>query len=99
MQRKEDTVSPKLGNLMWKQWRLSASSTVGWVQCIQFATSYQVLGVEGGLPAQIIYEEILPKVVETLTSPRIPYVYGSPYGGEGWDTSSPTVGDVVSRYL
>ncbi|KIM32355.1 glycoside hydrolase family 2 protein [Serendipita vermifera MAFF 305830] len=51
-------------------------------------------GVEGGLPAREIYEKVLPEVVEALTSPCIPYVYGSPYGGEGWDTSSPIVGDV-----
>ncbi|PVG02964.1 glycoside hydrolase [Serendipita vermifera] len=47
-----------------------------------------------GLPAAKIYEKILPRLVEELTLPPIPYVYGSPYGGEGWDTSSPFVGDV-----
>lgn len=52
--------------------------------------------VKGGLPATVIYEHILPDLVKHLTSPSIPYVPGSPYGGEGWDTSDPTVGDVVS---
>lgn len=51
-------------------------------------------GVKGGLPAVVIYEGLLPKLVKELTSPCIPYVYGSPYGGEGDDTSDPTIGDV-----
>lgn len=33
-------------------------------------------------------------VVEALTEPVIPYHRGSPYGGKGWDTADPTVGDV-----
>ncbi|KAJ8473477.1 hypothetical protein ONZ45_g16279 [Pleurotus djamor] len=46
------------------------------------------------LPARKIYEEILPDVVANLTDPPIPYHRGSPYGGKGWDTSDPTIGDV-----
>ncbi|KIK67972.1 glycoside hydrolase family 2 protein [Collybiopsis luxurians FD-317 M1] len=45
-------------------------------------------------PAIKIYEDILPSVVELLTEPVIPYHRGSPYGGKGWDTADPTVGDV-----
>ncbi|EPQ54903.1 glycoside hydrolase [Gloeophyllum trabeum ATCC 11539] len=46
------------------------------------------------LPARRIYEETLPEVVSRLTYPEIPYHRGSPYGGKGWDTSDPTIGDV-----
>ncbi|KAH9915084.1 glycoside hydrolase [Fomitopsis serialis] len=46
------------------------------------------------LPARRIYEHVLPEVVERLTNPPIPYHRGSPYGGEEWDTTDPTVGDV-----
>ena len=46
------------------------------------------------LPARLIYEDVLPEVVSRLTDPPIPYHRGSPYGGKGWDTSDPTVGDV-----
>ncbi|KAJ6506424.1 glycoside hydrolase [Mycena vitilis] len=47
------------------------------------------------LPAIKIYEEVLPEVVEALTGPQpIPYHRGSPYGGKGWDTADPTIGDV-----
>lgn len=46
------------------------------------------------LPAIKIYEDVLPSVVEALTDPAIPYHRGSPYGGKGWDTADPTVGDV-----
>ncbi|KAF8875633.1 glycoside hydrolase [Infundibulicybe gibba] len=46
------------------------------------------------LPARKIYEDVLPSVVSKLTDPPIPYHRGSPYGGEGWDTSDPTIGDV-----
>ena len=46
------------------------------------------------LPAKILYETILPEVVEKLTDPQIPYHRGSPYGGKGWDTADPTVGDI-----
>ncbi|KAJ4478306.1 glycoside hydrolase [Lentinula aciculospora] len=45
-------------------------------------------------PAIVLYEDVLPSVVEALTDPVIPYHRGSPYGGKGWDTSDPTVGDV-----
>lgn len=48
----------------------------------------------GELPARKLYEEVLPDVVAELTDPPIPYHRGSPYGGKGWDTSDPTVGDV-----
>ncbi|KAF8492119.1 glycoside hydrolase [Gautieria morchelliformis] len=46
------------------------------------------------LPARVIYEDVLPDVVSRLTSPEIPYWRGSPYGGQGWDTADPTIGDV-----
>ncbi|KAJ7166082.1 glycoside hydrolase [Mycena filopes] len=47
-------------------------------------------------PAIKIYEEVLPDVVSALTGPHtpVPYHRGSPYGGKGWDTADPTVGDV-----
>ncbi|GJJ14878.1 hypothetical protein Clacol_009147 [Clathrus columnatus] len=46
------------------------------------------------LPARVIYEEVLPEVVSRFTAPPIPYWRGSPYGGIGWDTTDPTIGDV-----
>ncbi|KAJ7210634.1 glycoside hydrolase family 2 protein [Mycena haematopus] len=47
------------------------------------------------LPAVKLYEEVFPEVVAKLTGPQpIPYHRGSPYGGKGWDTADPTVGDV-----
>ncbi|CAA7266101.1 unnamed protein product [Cyclocybe aegerita] len=48
----------------------------------------------GELPARLIYEHVLPDVVSRLTDPPLPYHRGSPYGGKGWDTSDPTIGDV-----
>ncbi|KAJ6603048.1 glycoside hydrolase superfamily [Mycena sp. CBHHK59/15] len=46
-------------------------------------------------PAIKIYEEVLPAVVSALTGPQpVPYHRGSPYGGKGWDTADPTIGDV-----
>lgn len=45
-------------------------------------------------PAIKIYEDVLPSIVEALCDPPIPYHRGSPYGGQGWDTADPTVGDV-----
>ncbi|KAF8959158.1 glycoside hydrolase family 2 protein [Flammula alnicola] len=48
----------------------------------------------GDLPARLIYEHVLPEVVSRLTDPQVPYHRGSPYGGKGWDTSDPTIGDV-----
>jgi len=56
------------------------------------------LGI-GDLPARVIYEEVLPEVVSRFMSPEteVPYWRGSPYGGKGWDTADPTIGDVVSR--
>jgi hypothetical protein len=47
------------------------------------------------LPARKIYEGLLPDIVKELTDPVIPYWPGSPYGGQGWDTTDPTVGDIV----
>jgi hypothetical protein len=47
------------------------------------------------LPAVKIYEDILPGIVEELTHSQVPYWRGSPYGGKGWDTADPRVGDVV----
>ncbi|KAF8130046.1 glycoside hydrolase [Mycena galopus ATCC 62051] len=47
------------------------------------------------LPAVKLYEEVFPEVVAALTGPQpIPYHRGSPYGGKGWDTADPTIGDV-----
>ncbi|KAF7354610.1 hypothetical protein MSAN_01374300 [Mycena sanguinolenta] len=47
------------------------------------------------LPAVKLYEEVFPEVVASLTGPQpIPYHRGSPYGGKGWDTADPTIGDV-----
>ena len=46
------------------------------------------------LPAKILYEDVLPNIVQNLTDSTIPYHRGSPYGGEGWNTADPTVGDV-----
>ncbi|KAG7088707.1 hypothetical protein E1B28_012677 [Marasmius oreades] len=46
------------------------------------------------LPATLFYEDILPSIVKSLTDPPIPYHPGSPYGGVGWDTADPTIGDV-----
>lgn len=46
------------------------------------------------LPAKLIYEHVLPEIVARLTESQVPYWRGSPYGGEGWDTADPTVGDV-----
>jgi beta-mannosidase len=48
------------------------------------------------LPARKIYEQLLPDVVDRLTEGSVPYHRGSPYGGKGWDTADPTIGDVVS---
>lgn len=55
-----------------------------------------VIDLEHGLPAVVIYEKILPALVSELIDPAIPYVKGSPYGGEGWDTYDRTLGDIVS---
>lgn len=54
---------------------------------------------QGGdpLPARVIYEKMLPDIISELVDPKIPYWPGSPYGGKGWDTADPTVGDVVSQ--
>lgn len=46
------------------------------------------------LPARVLYEAVLPEVVSSLTNSETPYHFGSPYGGEGWDTTDPTVGDI-----
>ncbi|KAF9523149.1 glycoside hydrolase family 2 protein [Crepidotus variabilis] len=58
---------------------------------------YQMVLQWGGidqLPARILYEKEFPDIVSRLTDPPIPYHRGSPYGGKGWDTSDPTIGDV-----
>ncbi|KAH7090112.1 glycoside hydrolase [Auriculariales sp. MPI-PUGE-AT-0066] len=46
------------------------------------------------LPAKLFYEKHFPEIVGRLTDNEVPYWPGSPFGGEGWDTSDPTVGDV-----
>jgi beta-mannosidase len=45
------------------------------------------------LPARKLYEDVLPGIVSRY-APEVAYHRGSPYGGEGWDTADPTVGDV-----
>ncbi|KAI1789937.1 glycoside hydrolase [Ganoderma leucocontextum] len=58
---------------------------------------YQMVLQWGGidaLPARVLYEEVFPAVVAEHCDPPIPYHRGSPYGGKGWDTSDPTIGDV-----
>jgi beta-mannosidase len=45
------------------------------------------------LPARRLYEDVLPGVVARY-APEVGYHRGSPYGGAGWDTADPTVGDV-----
>ncbi|KAG6917171.1 hypothetical protein DXG01_003607 [Tephrocybe rancida] len=58
---------------------------------------YQMIlqwGDSDDLPARVLYEKHFPEIVEALTDPVIPYHRGSPYGGEGWDTADPTVGDL-----
>jgi hypothetical protein len=42
----------------------------------------------------VLYEDVLPNLVLSLTDGHIPYHRGSPYGGLGWDTVDPTVGDI-----
>ncbi|TRM62026.1 glycoside hydrolase family 2 protein [Schizophyllum amplum] len=51
-------------------------------------------GDVAALPARKLYEEVFPDVVGALTDPAVPYHRGSPYGGKGWDTADPTIGDV-----
>lgn len=46
------------------------------------------------LPARKIYEEVLPNIISKEIGDHIPYHRGSPYGGKGWDTTDPTIGDV-----
>ncbi|KAF5314882.1 hypothetical protein D9619_007494 [Psilocybe cf. subviscida] len=46
------------------------------------------------LPARKIYEEVLPNIISKEIGDHIPYHRGSPYGGKGWDTADPTIGDV-----
>ncbi|KAG9090593.1 hypothetical protein FRC06_000958 [Ceratobasidium sp. 370] len=47
------------------------------------------------LPAVVIYEKILPNVIEKLSGDIVPYHRGSPYGSvKEWDTADPTIGDV-----
>ena len=46
------------------------------------------------LPARVLYEDVLPAVVAEHCDPPVPYHRGSPYGGKGWDTADPTIGDV-----
>ncbi|KAH8920841.1 glycoside hydrolase family 2 protein, partial [Atractiella rhizophila] len=50
------------------------------------------------LPARKLYEHVFPELVEKYMGKQgeggVPYWFGSPYGGKGWDTADPTVGDV-----
>ncbi|CAE6466616.1 unnamed protein product [Rhizoctonia solani] len=47
------------------------------------------------LPAVVIYEKVLPNVVNRLMGDDVPYHRGSPYGSvKEWDTADPTIGDI-----
>ncbi|KAG8767471.1 hypothetical protein FRC12_006222 [Ceratobasidium sp. 428] len=47
------------------------------------------------LPAVVIYEKILPNVIQKLSGDVVPYHRGSPYGSvKEWDTADPTIGDI-----
>lgn len=73
-----------------------------WIGYLFLTTDYQQVLQWGGindLPARLIYEHVLPEVVARLTDPPTPYHRGSPYGGKGWDTSDPTIGDIVCYLL
>ncbi|EJF55724.1 glycoside hydrolase [Dichomitus squalens LYAD-421 SS1] len=65
--------------------------------CAHVRPDYQMVLQWGGidaLPARVLYEEVFPAVVAEHCDPPIPYHRGSPYGGKGWDTADPTMGDV-----
>ncbi|QRV98035.1 beta-mannosidase [Ceratobasidium sp. AG-Ba] len=49
------------------------------------------------LPAVVIYEKVLPNVIQKLSGDVVPYHRGSPYGRRSvkeWDTADPTIGDI-----
>ncbi|CAE6497533.1 unnamed protein product [Rhizoctonia solani] len=47
------------------------------------------------LPAVVIYEKLLPRVISNLMGDAVPYHRGSPYGSvKEWDTADPTIGDI-----
>ncbi|KAL5638363.1 hypothetical protein ACGC1H_005146 [Rhizoctonia solani] len=47
------------------------------------------------LPAVVIYEKVLPNVINRLMGNAVPYHRGSPYGSvKEWDTADPTIGDI-----
>ncbi|CUA67033.1 beta-mannosidase [Rhizoctonia solani] len=47
------------------------------------------------LPAVVIYEKVLPNVIDRLMGDVVPYHRGSPYGSvKEWDTADPTIGDI-----
>ncbi|QRV83983.1 beta-mannosidase [Ceratobasidium sp. AG-Ba] len=47
------------------------------------------------LPAVVIYEKVLPNVIQKLSGDIVPYHRGSPYGSvKEWDTADPTIGDI-----
>lgn len=64
-----------------------------WIEPSDYQQILQWGGIDD-LPARKIYEHVLPEVVSRLTGDSIPYHRGSPYGGKGWDTADPTVGDI-----
>ena len=55
--------------------------------------NFHPIGIDA-LPARVLYEDIFPAIVAEHCDPPIPYHRGSPYGGKGWDTADPTIGDV-----
>ncbi|CAE6472356.1 unnamed protein product [Rhizoctonia solani] len=47
------------------------------------------------LPAVVIYEKVLPNVIDRLMGNAVPYHRGSPYGSvKEWDTADPNIGDI-----
>ncbi|CAE6472019.1 unnamed protein product [Rhizoctonia solani] len=47
------------------------------------------------LPGVVIYEKVLPNVINKLMGDIVPYHRGSPYGSvKEWDTADPTIGDI-----
>ena len=85
----------KYTHVRWR--RLSTSLTVGRCEAPLDETFQHIdcpFTDVPDLPARLLYEDILTNLVKDLTGGNIAYHPGSPYGGEGWDTTDPTVGDI-----